>query len=317
MKRTSRGIASSAVVGCALVACGGLAATGCSSDAEPSNECLGDSAAALRTCAAGPTLQGVDVSYYQGTINWSSVKAAGRTFAFARVSDGVNYPDSKFATNWPAMKKAGIVRGVYQYFRPTQDVQAQVDLLFAKLNAAGGLQPGDLPPVLDLETDGGLASSVVVSRAKSWLAKVEAKIGVKPIVYTAAFMSNVIGTSFGAYPLWVANYGATCPLMPSGWTNWKIWQNADNGSVSGIGGNVDTNVFNGNLTALQALTLKPASTPGTDAGAGPSTPEDPLDFGTLVVDAPKPKDGSQGATLGDSNPPPAETNAAPLEPCAR
>lgn len=301
-----------------LLACGGVATTGCSSDAEPSSECLGDTAAALRTCAAGTTLKGVDVSYYQGTVNWASVKAAGQSFAFARVSDGVSYPDSKFATNWPAMKKAGIVRGVYQYFRPTQDVQAQVDLLFAKLNAAGGLLPGDLPPVLDLETDGGLAASVVVSRAKAWLAKVEAKLGVKPIVYTAAFMSNTIGTSFGAYPLWVANYGATCPLMPSGWTSWKIWQNADNGSVGGIGGNVDTNVFNGNLAALQALTLKPATPPATDAGAAPATPTEPPDFGTLVFDDPKPKDGSQGATLGEANPPPpAETNAASIEPCVR
>lgn len=314
--RTSRGLASSAVVGWFLVACGGVATVGCSSDAEPANECLGDTAAALRTCAAGATLKGVDVSYYQGTVNWASVKAGGQSFAFARVSDGVNYPDTKFSTNWPAMKKAGLVRGVYQYFRPTQDVQAQVDLLVSKLEAAGGLQPGDLPPVLDLETDGGLAASTVVTRAKAWLAKVEAKFGVKPIVYTAAFMSSTIGTSFGAYPLWVANYGATCPLMPSGWTNWKIWQTSESGSVSGIGGNVDTNLFNGNLAALQALTLKPASPPSTDAGAGPE-PTEPPDFGNLVFDEPKPKDGSQGATLGETNPPPAETTSAPIEPCVR
>lgn len=291
-----------------LLACGGAATSGCSSDTEPGDECLGETSDALRTCAAGATLNGIDVSYYQGTVNWSAVKGAGQSFAFARVSDGVSYPDSKFTTNWPAMKKAGVVRGVYQYFRPTQDVQAQVDLLFSKLAAAGGLAPGDLPPVLDLETSGGLPSATVVARAKSWLAKVEAKIGVKPIVYTAAFMSSSIGTSFGPYPLWVANYGATCPLMPSGWTVWKFWQRSDSGKVAGVSGNVDTNLFNGSLTALQALTLKAAD-------PDPTPPEERPDFGDLVIDGPHPKDGSQGATLGES-PPEQATATVEIEPCA-
>jgi lysozyme len=313
MLAISRRDARAVVLGCALLACGGVGATGCSSsDGGPSSECTGESAAALRTCAAGSTLKGIDVSYYQGTVDWTKVKSGGQSFAFVRVSDGVSYPDSKFAANWPAMKNAGLVRGVYQYFRPTQDVQAQVDLLFTKLNAAGGLQSGDLPPVLDLETDGGLASSTVVARAKDWLAKVEAKIGMKPIVYTAAFMSTTIGTSFGGYTLWVANYGATCPLMPSGWSNWSFWQNSDSGAVSGVGGNVDTNFFNGDLKTLQGLTLKPATTePDPNAAI---MPED-MD---LALDEPHPQDGSQGGTLGDSNKGPSQdTASAAIEPCAR
>lgn len=312
----SRGDARAVVLGCALLACGGVATTGCSSeDGAPSKECTGESSAALRTCAAGTTLKGVDVSYYQGTVDWTKVKGAGQSFAFIRVSDGVSYPDTKFQANWPAVKNAGLVRGVYQYFRPTQDVQGQVDLLFSKLNAAGGLKPGDLPPVLDLETDGGLASSTVVARAKDWLAKVEAKIGVRPIVYTAAFMSTTIGTNFGGYPLWVANYGATCPLMPSGWSNWNFWQNSDSGAVTGIGGNVDTNFFNGGTTQLQALTLKAATTQ-PDSGAGPGETLEPEDL-DLVRDDPHPVDGSQGGTLGDSNaaPPSQETASAPIAPC--
>jgi lysozyme len=296
------------VVGaCALLACTGVGASGCSSESDSKGECLGESAAALRTCAKGPTLTGIDVSYYQGTVNWTSVKSSGRAFAFARVSDGLNFPDSKFAANWPAMKTAGIIRGAYQFFRPAQDPTQQADMMLAKIDAAGGLQPGDLPPVLDLESDGGLAPATVVARAKTWLARVQAKTGVKPIVYTANFMSNVIGTSFGSYTLWVANYGATCPLMPSGWTDWQFWQTADNGSVTGVTGNVDTNLFNGNLAALQALTLKPASV--TDAGSGDGGVDPGGD------DNPKPKDGSQGATIGDTNPP-KDTNGAPLDPCA-
>jgi lysozyme len=148
MKRLSRAFAIAAVGSCALV--------GCSSTEEPKQECLGETASPLRTCAKGPTLEGIDVSYYQGTVNWTSVKASGKSFAFARVSDGLSYPDTKFATNWPAMKSAGIVRGAYQYFRPSADANAQAQLMLDKIKAAGGLQLGDLPPVLDLETDSGL-----------------------------------------------------------------------------------------------------------------------------------------------------------------
>ena len=306
MLAISRRYARAVVLGCVLLA-------GCSSEeGGPSSECTGESAAALRTCAAGMTLKGIDVSYYQGTVDWAKVKGAGQSFAFVRVSDGVNYPDAKFAANWPAVKNAGLVRGLYQYFRPTQDVQAQVDLLFTKLNAAGGLQAGDLPPVLDLETDGGLDAATVVARAKDWLAKVEAKIGVKPIVYTAAFMSSTIGTSFGAYPLWVANYGATCPLMPSGWSDWSIWQHSDKGSVNGVGGPVDSNHFNGDVPKLLSLTLKAANaTPGTGPGLEPED-TDP------VRDDPTPADGSQGGTIGDSNKGASqETASAPIEPCSR
>ena len=309
MRSTARATTKNLVLGCIFLACGGVATTGCSSDSESSGECAGDTAAALTTCSSGPTLKGVDVSYYQGSINWAAVKNAGVTFAYARVSDGTGYPDSKFAANWPAMKKAGIIRGFYQFFRPGEEPMAQFNLLVSKVNAAGGLQPGDLPPVLDLEVTDGQSAATVQSRAKVWLTKVEQKFGIKPIVYTAAFMSSAVGTAFGSYPLWVANYGVTCPTMPSGWTKWKMWQNADNGSISGIAGGVDTDIFEGNLTALQAFALKPAASTPTDAGAPePGSPE------PQSGNEPAPG-GDQGATLGSGNPAPAKPTT-PGDPCA-
>jgi lysozyme len=193
------------------------------------------------------------------------------------------------------------VRGVYQYFRPSQDPEDQANLLLNKVKAAGGLQAGDLPPVLDLETDSGLAAATVVARAKAWLAFVESKIGAKPIIYTAAFMSNVIGNNFGAYTLWVANYGATCPLMPSGWTDWKFWQDSQTGSVPGVSGAVDTNFFNGTLTALKTLTVKATPQPPTPPPDLPIPDEEPEDV------------GDQGATIGSGNPP--ETASASVDLC--
>lgn len=296
---------------CALLT-GTMFAAGCSSsDPAPGDGCVGNGSEALKTCAKATTLDGVDVSSYQGTVNWTQIKGAGRTFAFVRISDGLNSIDSKFATNWPAMKAAGVVRGSYQFFRPSQDPALQAQLVLDKLAAAGGLKPGDLPPVLDLESADGLAGSVVVAKAKIWLKTIEEKLDVKPLIYTAAFMSDVIGTGFGGYTLWVANYGTTCPTMPSGWTDWQFWQNADNGKVAGISGAVDTDFFNGTLPQLQALTVKEATPPK------PGSP----DVGSAVVDGnilpsgDAPNDGSQGSTLGSGTPPSQETTGAAITPC--
>ena len=295
---------------------GALCALGCSSsDASRAagDGCVGSASEALKTCAKGATITGIDVSSYQGNVSWSQVKGAGRQFAFARISDGLNSVDSKFAQNWPAMKAAGVVRGSYQFFRPSQDAGLQAQMVLDKLAAAGGLQPGDLPPVLDLESADGLTSSVVVTKAKAWLAKIESTLKVKPIVYTAAFMSGVIGTNFGGYTLWVANYEATCPTMPSGWTDWQFWQHSDKGSVAGIGGAVDLNYFNGTLPELMALTVAPTAADPPRADVTGFVAQSDLVFGDN-----KPKDGSQGATLGEGTSGTNETNdtqSTQITPC--
>jgi lysozyme len=265
---------------------------------DQSDDCLHPATEALRVCAAGTKLKGIDVSSYQGLVSWTKVKATGQQFAFARVSDGANTRDSRFATNWPAMKSAGIMRGAYQYFRPSQSATTQANLLVDRINAAGGLKPGDLPPVLDLETSSGLAAATVVSRAKTWLQIVQTKLGVKPIIYSGNNMAGVTGKNFSTYLLWAPNYGVTCPTIASGWKTWTFWQNSDTGRVNGVSGAVDTNFFNGALPALTALTVKAKP---VDAGAPPP----------VVVDAGASSDsGDAGATEpedgGDTSlPPPA------------
>lgn len=252
-----------------LFACGLLAiasvASACWSD-EADNEPVGESQDELRKCADGPTLKGIDISKYQETVDWKKVKGAGQTFAFSRTSDGLKYPDAYFTKNWKGMKAAGLIRGAYQFFRPAQNPTAQANDLIERIESAGGLLPGDLPPVLDLEVTDGVAKATVVSRAKTWIKVVEAKYKIKPLVYTGNNMASVTQSHFSAYHLWVPNYGATCPLMPSGWKNWKFWQTSESGTVSGVNGPCDTNLFNGNVTKLKELTVAAPNTPDEDAG---------------------------------------------------
>jgi lysozyme len=229
-------------------------------------------------CGSGSTVPGIDVSYYQGTINWASVKAAGKVFAIARVSHGTGTVDTQFATNWPAMKQAGIIRGLYQYFEPADSALAQAQLLVSKLNAAGGLEDGDLPPVLDLEKMGTLSSSQILTAVSTWMTHVKSALGRKPILYTGSYFwdDHGLGTAWASTPLWTAHYTtAACPLVPNAWSSWVIWQHTDKGSVSGITGDVDLDRFNGTaaeLTAfIQASKIAPpapdAAPPKPDAGA--------------------------------------------------
>jgi lysozyme len=277
------------------------AVTACSSDGQQTKDCAASSNEALTVCSTGPTLKGVDVSSYQGSVDWAQVNAAGTSFAIMRVSDGAGHPDSQFAKNWSGAKGHHIVRGAYQFFRPGEDPVAQANLFATMLEDNGGIGPGDLPPVLDYETADGQPAATVIERAKLWLATMELKTGKKPIVYTASFMSSYTGNNFSDYPLWVANYGASCPLMPTGWSKWIMWQSADNGSVSGITGGVDVDTFQGSMTDL--LTLAAAGTPHQGGGGPRQPPAGPLPAGA-------------GAVLGSSNPAPVQPPAS-SDPCAK
>jgi GH25 family lysozyme M1 (1,4-beta-N-acetylmuramidase) len=211
-----------------------------------------ESEEALRVCVVGATVEGVDVSTYQGSVNWAAVRSSGRRFAIARVSDGTRSIDATFARNWAGIKGAGMIRGAYQYFRAGQDPVAQADLV---VRAVGRLGDGDLPVVLDLEDSDGQSSATVMRRALAWIDRVSQGTGKRPVLYTSVgFLDAIRGTApLNDMTLWVANYGVSCPYLPAGFGAWTFWQYSDKGRVPGISPNVDTNVFNGTYAELEAF----------------------------------------------------------------
>jgi lysozyme len=201
-------------------------------------------------CHIGPTTPGIDVSYHQETIDWQRVHRAGIRFTFIRLSDGAAQRDPRFALNWAEARRAGLVRGAYQFFRPDQSVAAQADLMIAAMRDR---QHDDLPPVIDLEVDGGLAVPIVAARARAWVDRVRAGLGVEPIVYTGGDLWRNGGAELlVSQPLWVAHYTQGCPTLPSPWTRWTFWQHTDRGAVPGIDGAVDLDQFAGTLGELHA-----------------------------------------------------------------
>jgi GH25 family lysozyme M1 (1,4-beta-N-acetylmuramidase) len=243
------------------------AIAGCAPDESGDTESPDNESEALKVCAKGATVKGIDVSYYQGNIDWAKVKASGIAFAIARVGDGATYVDSQFGNNWAGMKAHGIIRGTYHFFRAGDDPVAQANNFVKQIKAHGGMQAGDLPPVLDIEVQDGVSDATLRSRALTWLQHVEAALGKRPMVYTASGFWNYLGagSEFSKYTLWVANWDTSCPSMPSSWSGWKFWQTHDDGHVSGIGGAVDLDVFNGSLAELKTFA-------GAAGGGGSSTP---------------------------------------------
>ena len=229
-----------------------LVAAGCAGGIDHA----GETSAGLTRCSDhGQVVYGVDVSGYQGSsIDWGSVKASGHVFGFAKATEGTGFIDGSFAHNWPGMRNAGVLRGAYHFFRPSLDGAAQADYFVDQINAQGGLAAGDLSPVADVEVGDNQSAATVVGRLHAFLDRVAARTGRTPIIYTANFFwGDYLGNpDFSGYPLWVANYGPSCPYLPNAWANWRFWQYADNANVPGIG-SVDGDVFNGTLADLQAF----------------------------------------------------------------
>jgi GH25 family lysozyme M1 (1,4-beta-N-acetylmuramidase) len=222
--------------------------------ASPSED-VGYGEEAIVVCPGAATVEGIDVSHWQSTVDWDAVAGDGIEFAFIRVSHGTSTTDTQFARNWPEARRVGVMHGVYQFFSAADDPIEQADLL---IEAIGGAhEPGDLPPVLDVEGESvdGQSAATIIANMQTWLDYVEAELGVRPIIYTAKyFWRDTLGDpDFTGYPLWVANYGVTCPDLPAPWPDFHFWQYTSTGSVAGVGGNVDRNVWNGDLDALLAF----------------------------------------------------------------
>jgi lysozyme len=199
------------------------------------------------TCVgSGTTLSGIDVSTYQGEIDWPTVKAAGVEFAFIRVSHGTD-EDVRFATNWSAAHEAGVVRGAYQYFRPSQ-----ADLALATI---GALQPGDLPLVIDVEAADDLPPAEVAAAVRTWVGRVVAATKRQPIVYTGLyFWRDHVAVDITSSPLWHAQYTEdACPRIAPPWTDWTVWQYTNKGHVDGITGPVDLDRWRGDRASLDAF----------------------------------------------------------------
>ncbi len=255
-----RGVAVGVMLSGLSAACG---------DVGPNGPERTESSSAATTVCGQNTVHGMDVSHYDGNITWATAKANGIDFAFTKATESTGYVDPTFAANWAGMKANGVVRGAYHFFRANADPIAQANHVVATV---GALEAGDLPIVLDLETTDGQTGATIGAAAVKFLDAVTAATGKTAIVYTSpGFITGAIATTpgLGRYTLWVANWGVSCPNVPSPWSTWGFWQRSATGTVPGVPASaVDLNTFNGTLAQLHAFGGSPASDAGTTTDAG-------------------------------------------------
>jgi lysozyme len=204
-------------------------------------------------------VQGIDVSYWQGDINWRKVKKAGVRFAYIKATEGADRLDPKFRANWRAAKQAGLARGAYHFMYWCSKAQDQAAWFTAHV-------PQDaeaLPPVLDVEWNGHsktcpqrIARASAIAKIKLMLAAMEAHTGKRPIIYTdPKFHREVLQGQFPDYDFWLRSTAAT-PEDKYPARDWAFWQFTTTGRVPGIRGPVDRNSFNGTDEDWQRVLTK-------------------------------------------------------------
>ncbi|OYD42505.1 glycoside hydrolase family 25 protein [Sphingobacterium cellulitidis] len=198
---------------------------------------------------------GIDVSQYQGNISWTEVLTINDEFPidfiYIRATMGEKAKDSKFKQNWKEVKNRNKLRGAYHYFRPNENSIKQANNFIKTVE----LEPGDLPPVLDIEEmPRNQSMDSLKTGLKRWLTVVEKHYEIKPVLYSGdKYFADFLEKEFADYTLWIANYNFWIEKPKK---HWNFWQFSEKGTVKGIKGPVDLNLFNGNIEELEKLSLE-------------------------------------------------------------
>jgi GH25 family lysozyme M1 (1,4-beta-N-acetylmuramidase) len=205
---------------------------------------------------------GLDVSHWQGTIDWATVKSQGAKFAYIKATEGTTYQDPTFSANYLHAYQQGIIRGAYHYARPDGAGGAAQADFFATHGGAWSADGLTLPGTLDIEwgtaSQGGdcygLSQSAMVSWILAFSDEYHAKTSRWPVIYTSTSWWTECTGNRGDFsstnPLWVARYSSTVGPLPYNWGYQTIWQYADSGTFPG-----DQDWFNGDYSRVQALAL--------------------------------------------------------------
>ncbi len=197
---------------------------------------------------------GVDVSAYQGTVDWQRLAEQGVEFAFIKATEGSALRDRQFVANWQGAADAGVRAGAYHFLSYDSPGETQAENFICQVP----LTPGMLPPVVDMEFYGPYLETPpdreqVRAVLDPLLDALEAHYGVKPILYVTyrSYYRYLAGEDYGAYPIWCSS-PIVFPLVPG----WQFWQYSHSARLQGYQGReacIDLNIFRGSRAQFQRL----------------------------------------------------------------
>ena len=204
----------------------------------------------------GYEIHGIDISHYQGIIDWEKLQHAmiggcPLRFIIIKSTEGASKLDENFYDNFENARNYGYIRGAYHFWSVHSTAREQAYHFLKKVH----LKEGDLPPVLDVEhKPANLSVEDFQTDVLTWLHIVEDKYHVKPIIYTyykfkQQYLSKPV---FDDYPYWIAHYYVDKVEYKGAW---KFWQHTDAGQLPGIKGYIDFNIYNGSFYDLMKLTI--------------------------------------------------------------
>lgn len=204
----------------------------------------------------GYEIRGIDISHYQGKINWeklsnAQIEHSPIRFVMIKATEGSTQIDDCFQDNFKNARDYGFIRGAYHFWSNKSSARDQARFFLKNVH----LKDGDLPPVLDVENKPEDMSVEDFQREiLTWMHIVEDKYHVKPILYTYyKFKNQYLNTPvFDDYPYWIAHYYVD-EIEYEG--DWKFWQHTDAGRLPGIRGTVDFNLYNGSFYDLKKLCI--------------------------------------------------------------
>jgi GH25 family lysozyme M1 (1,4-beta-N-acetylmuramidase) len=219
--------------------------------------------------ATPPKVPGIDVSKWQGEVDWAAVASTPVRFVIMRATRGNAYDDPRYSEYLAEASANGLVVGAYHRAKvgvAGGDAKDEADhFVDVAQNAAG-----DVLPVLDIEDANGLNVARLTDWVRAWLTRVHGRTGVRPMIYSSPYFwrTHLGDTTWFAdhgYPLWIAHWGVPKPSIPAGgWggRGWTVWQRTSTGRVSGIATDVDRDLFNGSRLLrgrIASLTVTPAA----------------------------------------------------------
>jgi GH25 family lysozyme M1 (1,4-beta-N-acetylmuramidase) len=208
--------------------------------------------------AAPGGLPGLDVSSWQGNVNWTSVKANGATFAFVKATEGTGYTNPYFSQQYVGSYNMGLVRGAYHFALPDRTSGAAQANYLADHGGAWSADNQTLPGMLDIEynpygaTCYGLSQGGMVNWIADFINTYHARTGRWAVIYTTTDWWTTCTGNYPGFannnPLWIARYSSSVGALPAGWGFYTFWQWNDAGVFPG-----DQDVFNGSAARLRAL----------------------------------------------------------------